>query len=528
MKKMYGYIRVSTTRQGLGASLEAQHDSISKFASSKEMQIIEWFEEKETAAKQGRPIFTKMMKLLKAKKADGVIIHKIDRSTRNLKDWVDITNLLDNGCEVHFAHENFDLNTRSGRLMADILVTVAVDMIRNQKQETIKGQEGRLKQGLFPWRAPIGYLNNGKGKFKSIDPIHGPMVKEAFEMYATQKYALKPLLAHLTNAGLKSVSGGKLSLNGLSTILNNPFYMGIIEIKGISYLGGHEPLISTSLFKSVQDILNGKTNQKVIKHDFKFKKLIRCAHCNYSLIAECQKGTVYYRCHTKTCPTKGIRETYIENKLLRHLSQAELSEEECGDLMNTLNLMEREWLKVQQAILSTNKMQQSKIEDKLERLMDNLLDGTIDKDSFEKRKRILLVEMQTKEEMEKNVLNGKEKILQRTRRFLEFSKNLVKTYQNGILEDQRELLKIFTSNLVTEGKNLLIAMQSPFEELYDRAKMELCDPILDTPRNITGENAVKDPFLNTLESIPGNLKNKRLLMTIISRMEYRQDNFHPP
>ena len=134
MKNVYGYIRVSTGKQREGVSLEVQKDSIERFASYNKMNIIEWFEESKTAAKTGRPLFTNMLKLLQKKKADGVIIHKIDRSARNNRDWADITDLADMGCEVYFAHESLDLSTRGGRLSADIQAAVATDYIRNLRQ----------------------------------------------------------------------------------------------------------------------------------------------------------------------------------------------------------------------------------------------------------------------------------------------------------------------------------------------------------------------------------------------------------
>ena len=57
MTKCFGYVRVSTTKQGDGASLDAQKDAISAFASQNGLVVAEWFEELETAAKRGRPIF---------------------------------------------------------------------------------------------------------------------------------------------------------------------------------------------------------------------------------------------------------------------------------------------------------------------------------------------------------------------------------------------------------------------------------------------------------------------------------------
>src|SRR5437899_12637648 len=87
MKKFLGYTRVSTAKQGeRGVSLQEQHDAIAGYAERHGLEIASWFEERETAAKRGRAVFNHVLKLLGEEKAHGVIIHKIDRSARNLKD----------------------------------------------------------------------------------------------------------------------------------------------------------------------------------------------------------------------------------------------------------------------------------------------------------------------------------------------------------------------------------------------------------------------------------------------------------
>ena len=125
MKPCVGYIRVSTQKQGEGVSLEAQKDAITAFASRNDLTVTKWFEEKETAAKSGRPVFTGMLKKLKQGKAQGVIIHKIDRSARNLRDWAMFSELPDAGVSVYVATESLDFNSRGGRLTADIQAVVA-------------------------------------------------------------------------------------------------------------------------------------------------------------------------------------------------------------------------------------------------------------------------------------------------------------------------------------------------------------------------------------------------------------------
>src|SRR5579871_1200053 len=207
-KPVFGYIRVSTVKQGQhGVSLQEQRDAILRYASHNGMEIISWFEEQETAAKRGRPVFTKMLKLLRQGKAKGVVLHKIDRGARNLKDWADIADLSDAGIEVHFANESIDLHSRGGRLSADIQAVVAADYIRNLKEETRKGFYGRLKQGLYPLPSPIGYLDMGSGKPKEPDPKTAPLVKRAFELYATGHYTLDTLPAELHTLGLLAGNG---------------------------------------------------------------------------------------------------------------------------------------------------------------------------------------------------------------------------------------------------------------------------------------------------------------------------------
>ena len=88
MKQYFAYIRVSTPRQGqTGVSLPAQRDAIIRYAQKHRLSISTWFEEKQTAAKYGRPVFNQMLGSLKKHRARRIIIHKIDRSARNLKDW---------------------------------------------------------------------------------------------------------------------------------------------------------------------------------------------------------------------------------------------------------------------------------------------------------------------------------------------------------------------------------------------------------------------------------------------------------
>ncbi len=71
-KSVYGYIRVSTKKQGDGVSLEVQKNDIIRFAQTKNLHIAEWFEEQKSASKGFRPQFNYMIEQLYNKEAEAL------------------------------------------------------------------------------------------------------------------------------------------------------------------------------------------------------------------------------------------------------------------------------------------------------------------------------------------------------------------------------------------------------------------------------------------------------------------------
>ena len=72
----------------------------------------------------------------------------------------------------------------------------------------------------------------------------------------------------------------------------------------------------------------GKLNTRVNRHDFLYRRRLKCKNCEYSLIGETAKGHVYYRCHTSTCSTRSLREEIVESAVLAEFSRLALSPEE--------------------------------------------------------------------------------------------------------------------------------------------------------------------------------------------------------
>ena len=473
-KTYYGYIRVSTARQGVrGVSLQEQRASIERFAVQRGITISRWFEERETAAKTGRPIWNEMLRLLRKRSAAGVVIHKIDRGVRNGRDWVDLTELVDRGLiELYFANEQLDLTNRGGRLSADLQAVVAADYIRNLREEALKGINGRLKQGILPLPAPVGYLDCGAGKPKAIDPVKGPLVRRAFELYSTGRYNLHTLRAELGRMGLKNRRDGEVSINGLSTILRNPFYIGLIRVKRRkeTYEGAHDPLIKKSLFDRVQGVLDGKLSARPEKHDFLFRRTVRCKSCNYSLIGETQKGHTYYRCHTPTCPITSVREEAAEGQVSPLFLACQLDPEERAYLREKIEGMKTNWQDETAARRKGLELKLSQLAGRRARLTDALIDRLLDRDLFEERQAALLEEKRTLEEQLANLGAPGSTGAQKLADFLERLDSAYSLYESGTPEEKRELLAKFTSNWLATGKEIDFTPLPEVQLVAERAK----------------------------------------------------------
>ena len=487
MRKFYAYIRVSTVKQGTqGVSLQEQKSAIIRYAEINNFNIVEWFEEQETAAKYGRPVFLNMLDKLRRNKAEGVVIHKIDRSARNLKDWATLGELLDSGIDVHFANESIDLRARGGRLSADIQAVIAADYIRNLREETRKGMYGRLKQGLYPFKAPIGYLDMGGGKVKGIDPAKAPLIKKAFEMYSTGEYSLKKLVSYLYKKGLRNRYERKLTLSGLSTLLNNPFYAGIIKLKstGETFEGVHKPIVSKVTFDKVQDVLTGKTVKGTGKHQHIFRRLFQCKNCGFSLIGEKQKGLIYYRCHSKECNGTCVRQEVIEKELRSALGSLQLCEHEMHELNEVIRSMKLSVKIKQNEEKKQNTLALSKLKNRLDTLTDKYIDGDIEKNIFLRKKESLIHEIKLYEEKIGNIERNKESKAQTEIKNLELLTSLYLSYFQGNNEKKRRMVKLYTSNRYVDQKNVMIKLISPFQELSDGLKVVQCDHCRDRSRRM--------------------------------------------
>jgi len=122
-----------------------------------------------------------------------------------------------------------------------------------------------MKAALQRWvfLAPIGYLNAPRSMGKSLiaDLERAPLVRRAFQEYATGRYTKEQLLKRARAWGLTNRRGKPPTSQAIGTLLRNQLYASIVDVPeyGVrAKRGDFAPLISEDLFYRVQAVLSGR------------------------------------------------------------------------------------------------------------------------------------------------------------------------------------------------------------------------------------------------------------------------------
>ena len=125
--KCIGYIRVSTEKQSNdGYSLDAQSAKIQALAMLKGYELLEIISDDESAKNLKRPGVQRVIQMVTDAAVDAVIIMKLDRFTRSVKDLADMVSLFNRrNVALISLSESIDTKTAAGELSMNITTSVS-------------------------------------------------------------------------------------------------------------------------------------------------------------------------------------------------------------------------------------------------------------------------------------------------------------------------------------------------------------------------------------------------------------------
>lgn len=412
--------RVSTEEQKeAGNSLPAQIERIDSYCKKKSFEIIKSFSFDESAYKDKRDEFDKLLEYVQevAKKEKvAVCFDKVDRLSRSVFDKR-VGTLYEmavaDRIELHFVSDGQVINNQMSAVekfqfgMSLGLAKYYSDAIGDNVKRAF---EQKRRNGEWTGAVRLGYLNvsldEGKRLRKDIiiDPERGHLIQKMFELYATDQYSLETIRRKMTEFGLRTLKENKLSKSGVENILKDSFYCGIAVPKKYPAFSHKYPrLITKELFDKCQQIRTKrhKNVYKALSKDFVFKGLCKCKNCGCSITAEKHEGKpTYYSCTN----SRGIcKRIYINEKdLLKPIYEVlerfeSITEETQNDLVDELRKNTETEVVYHKAQINRIRIDYDNLKVKQGRLLEAYLDQRITKGIYDKKHQEYQDQIQTLE-----------------------------------------------------------------------------------------------------------------------------------
>jgi|GEM_PF-665429 len=388
------YPRVSGLEQRSNYSLENQKKTCEEYAWKENYEILAYFGcTNESAKTDDRAAFQEMLAFArKCKKKIIIITYVLDRFSRTGEGAIEILNqLFAEGIYLQSATNPQEPGTIRGLIQMEKELLEAKH--ENQKRYLLchSGMVAKLSEGGWTGKVPYGYYREypkgGRKRDIYIDEQKAQAVRNIFEWYAYEKLTYAQISLRLQTLGIR------LSLQGVGSMLRNPFYAGLVShglLEGKVVKGKHEPIISEALFSIVNGYLGKNPSGFTHKQEnstVPLKGFCTCGICGYGLtgydIEKAGKVYSYYKCQKNcqgvTISAPSLHDMFLEklkiyqiNPMLRPLIKKQV-------IATFLQLSEKEF--ENEKVLRTQLTEEKK---KLDKLQENLGQGSVPIDVYQK------------------------------------------------------------------------------------------------------------------------------------------------
>ena len=157
---------------------------------------------------------------------DLIITKEISRFARNTLDSIQFTRqLLGCGVGVFFQNDNINTFDEDSELRLSIMSSIAQDELRKLSSRVKFGHQQAIKNNVVLGNSRIfGYRKENRRLV--IDEEQAPMIRELFELYATDQYSMKQIEALFWEKGYRNLNGKKIAHTTMSNMISNPKYKG--------------------------------------------------------------------------------------------------------------------------------------------------------------------------------------------------------------------------------------------------------------------------------------------------------------
>ncbi|EHI96906.1 Resolvase domain containing protein [Clostridium sp. DL-VIII] len=447
------YCRVSTPEQAEeGYSIGEQKRILSDECIKHGDTIYKVYADEGISGKniKNRPALKELLKDAEEGKFDSVLVWKMNRISRSLKDVLNIVDLFEE-CNITFksATEPFDTTTPSGKMQFQMMALIG-EFERGTIAQNVKmGMMARAREGRWNGGIVFGYdvkeRENSTNKKRRdteliINEKEAEVVRIIFTMYS-QGNGYKAITTYINKFGHTTKKGKPFSVGSIKDILMNPIYIGKIRYnvrpnwsekrrrnKNSNPLivdGIHKPIIGQELWDKVQKQIetNKGKPSRIYDGEFPLTGILRCPVCGEGMVisrsSKARKdGTrhriEYYCCGawknkgTAVCHSNSINVDKANEYVFGKLSELLNNDKLIKDIVVNINSTRKAMIDPSKDELEKILKELDKLEAKKKKVFEAYEEDIITKKDFSDR----MSEISSREEMlEQEVNNLKSNIL---------------------------------------------------------------------------------------------------------------------
>ncbi|MFC1593916.1 recombinase family protein [Candidatus Omnitrophota bacterium] len=421
-------MRVSTDIQReKGESMANQKSRLIDYAEERHRSCRVYEDSGFSAKDTNRPALKRLINDVKNGKVEMVLVTKVDRITRRIKDLIDLLELFEEH-DVKFKSltQPIDTSSAMGRGFLNMLGVFA-EMERGMVSERV-GEDMRHRAKKGKWNGgvvPYGYALKDKKLF--IHEDEAEIIKSIYKKYSELE-SLRGVTQWLNDNGRRTRNGKSWAAASISRILTNPTYIGKIwynkrvsskttgklkrrpKEQWIVCDGQHKPIVNEKLFNKVQGILKRQSQEPRRKmSEYLLSGLVRCGKCGGSLSGFTQRKITpkgekmysYYKCHahmskgSSVCKGNSINKQMLENLAVEKIISLADSREfrvDARKALDEFNRRTKREIKPLRDEIRKLGSRNASIEHKKINLLECLEDKAIDKQIYKNRVQELISE----------------------------------------------------------------------------------------------------------------------------------------
>jgi site-specific DNA recombinase len=304
------YVRRSTDDEHQPYSIQAQDTRLAAYIGSQPgWRQAARFAHDASGASTHRAGLQRALAAARAGVIDVLLVYRVDRLTRSLRDLVTLLDDLDHaGVVFRSATEPFDTATAMGRMLVQMLGMFAQFERDTIIDRVIAGMERKAAAGKWKGgRRPFGYQHDSATSTLVPDASEAVVVRLIFESYVRDRLGGRAIAYLLNDRGHRTTTGGRWSAHQVVRVLSNRVYLGELTFRGVTSAGWHPAIIDQAVFSEAERILAARgedySKRTANGSDYLLTGLMRCPSCGKAMIGTRAHGRSrvyrYYTCFTR-------------------------------------------------------------------------------------------------------------------------------------------------------------------------------------------------------------------------------------